>query len=75
MYCEEAVVLALAPEGEGGVQLGGALYHTAGVPGAPRPCVGGVRGPGDVLHFAQHGQKYNHQSGKSSAPETETILH
>ena len=35
---EEAVVPALAAEGEGGV--GGALE-----PGAPRPCGGGVRGP------------------------------
>ena len=42
---EEAVVPALAAEGEGGV--GGALDDAAaGVsPGAPRPCGGGVRGP------------------------------
>ena len=41
---QEAVVPALAAEGEAGA--GGALDDTAGgSPGAPRPCGGGVRSP------------------------------
>ena len=40
---EEAVVPALAAEGEGGV--GGALDAAGWSSGTPRPCGGGVRGP------------------------------
>ena len=42
---QEAVVPALAAEGEGGVD--GALDAAAagGSPGGPRPCGGGVRSP------------------------------
>ena len=65
---EEAVVPALAAEGEGGG--GGAGDDTAGgSPGAPRPCGGGVWSPQAGLHSAHHSKKYNHQSGKSSQPE------
>ena len=47
---EEAVVPALAAEGEGGV--GGALE-----PSAPRPWGGGVWGTQTGLHSAHHNKK------------------